>query len=202
MKGKIGLKKEVAEAVELAEFALELFDVNTADCLRLLGWRAWSYASPPRGAVCVRRSSGQGSPAAGAPNGRGCLPGLAIPRTEMIPPGPAGFAGLQSAAALGRDSPVCTPGAAALGQGRWRGTCAAAPRGLGKLPSGIPAGPQKKAPPANACGGQAPGGACGGLSGGTFIVLWEFPPPGKPSFGVHTITQIHNYTIHSADTMF
>ena len=61
MKGKIGLKKEVAEAVELAEFALELFDVNTADCLRLLGWRAWSYASPPRGAVCVRRSSGQGS---------------------------------------------------------------------------------------------------------------------------------------------
>ena len=30
---KIGLKKEVAEAVELAKFAFELFDVNTADGL-------------------------------------------------------------------------------------------------------------------------------------------------------------------------
>ena len=57
MKGKIGLKKEVAEAVELAEFALELFDVNTADCLRLLGWRAWSYASPPRVRHAVRFAS-------------------------------------------------------------------------------------------------------------------------------------------------
>ena len=58
MKGKIGLKKEVAEAVELAEFALELFDVNTADGLRLLsGWRAWSYASPPRVRHAVRFAS-------------------------------------------------------------------------------------------------------------------------------------------------
>ena len=54
---KIGLKKEVAEAVELAKFALELFDVNTADGLRLLGWRAWSYASPPRVRHAVRFAS-------------------------------------------------------------------------------------------------------------------------------------------------
>ena len=55
---KIGLKKEVAEAVEQAKFALELFDVNTAAGLRLLsGWRAWSYASPPRVRHAVRFAS-------------------------------------------------------------------------------------------------------------------------------------------------
>jgi hypothetical protein len=150
MKGKIDPKKEVAEAVGLAKVAFELFDVNTADGLLAAVARLASLVIRVSAARCGVRPPRQwtGIPAC-APNGRGCLPGLAIPRAEMAPLGPQDSPGLVRCGAgqgarCGRTGQGLRRGG--TGQGRGRCTCAAAARRLGKPPSWHPRWPAKENP--------------------------------------------------------